>query len=63
MPIYQFVCSKCLTKFEKTYNINQEKFPNCPNPFCSCDKIWRVFNSNPPIFKGKDFYVNSNRDK
>lgn len=56
-PIYEFVCSKCLTRFEKVYNINDKKYPVCPNLFCNCDKILRVFNSNPPIFKGSGFYL------
>ncbi len=61
MPVYEFVCSKCNLKFQKVYSINDGKYPICPNPFCQCDKIWRVFNSNPPIFKSSGFYSKDNK--
>ncbi len=62
-PIYEFICSNCNLRFEKVYNINQEKYPICPNPFCGCNKIWRVFNSNPPIFRGTGYYIKDSKNK
>lgn len=61
MPTYEFICSKCYTKFERIYNINDLKQPICPNVFCRCNKIWRVFNSNPPIFRGSGFFKNDSK--
>ena len=58
MPIYQYVCSKCNTKFELRQGFNDESVANCPN--CKCEAR-RLFVPVPIIFKGSGFYVTDSK--
>lgn len=55
MPIYEYVCEKCNTKFEELV-----KNADSPNPSCSkCGgSTKRLFPSNAGLqFKGTGFYI------
>jgi putative FmdB family regulatory protein len=59
MPIFEFECSKCETRFERIVRIptREVDFSDCPDE--GCDGIGeRVFSVSHPRFKGEGFYVN-----
>ena len=58
MPIYQYVCSKCNTKFELRQSFNDESVASCPQ--CKCESR-RLFVPVPIIFKGSGFYVTDSK--
>jgi putative FmdB family regulatory protein len=58
MPIYQYVCSKCNTKFELRQGFNDDSVANCPK--CKCEAR-RLFVPVPIIFKGSGFYVTDSK--
>ncbi|MGA9048696.1 MAG: FmdB family zinc ribbon protein [Dehalococcoidia bacterium] len=58
MPTYQYVCSKCNTKFELRQGFNDDSIANCPN--CKCEAR-RLFVPVPIIFKGSGFYVTDSK--
>jgi putative FmdB family regulatory protein len=58
MPIYQYVCSKCNTKFELRQSFNDESVAACPK--CKCESR-RLFVPVPIIFKGSGFYVTDSK--
>jgi putative FmdB family regulatory protein len=58
MPIYQYVCSKCNTKFELRQSFNDESVASCPK--CKCESR-RLFVPVPIIFKGSGFYVTDSK--
>ncbi len=55
MAEYTFKCSLCNFKFSRIYSFNDDKSPKCPE--CGCNRIFRVFDSNPIIFNCSGFYV------
>lgn len=61
MPLYVFMCSACQHHFNRTFKIDAEKKPTCPN--CGCTKIYRVFDSPPVIYKTNGFYSKDNKKK
>ena len=58
MPIYQYVCSKCNTKFELRQGFNDDSIANCPK--CKCEAR-RLFVPVPIIFKGSGFYATDSK--
>jgi len=58
MPIYQYVCSKCNTKFELRQSFNDESVASCPQ--CKAESR-RLFVPVPIIFKGSGFYVTDSK--
>ena len=58
MPIYQYVCSKCNTKFELRQSFNDESVAACPK--CKSESR-RLFVPVPIIFKGSGFYVTDSK--
>ncbi|MBN1376000.1 MAG: hypothetical protein JXA01_07580 [Dehalococcoidia bacterium] len=58
MPIYQYVCSKCNTKFELRQSFDDENIAFCPA--CKCESR-RLFVPVPIIFKGSGFYVTDSK--
>jgi len=45
MPIYEFICSKCQLKFEKTYSrTNDLKKEECPNCYAESDRVVSMSN-------------------
>ena len=58
MPIYQYACSKCNTKFELRQSFNDENVAACPK--CKSESR-RLFVPVPIIFKGSGFYVTDSK--
>lgn len=58
MPIYEYVCEDCDTKFEQRRSFNETGQASCPQ--CS-GRTRRVFRAAPVIFKGPGFYVTDSR--
>ena len=58
MPIYEYECSLCCSRFERKQRFDEEPVDICPK--CQ-GKARRVIHSIPIIFKGSGFYVTDNR--
>ena len=58
MPIYEYECGVCQTRFERKQNFDEEPVAICPE--CQ-GKARRVICSIPVIFKGSGFYTTDNR--
>jgi len=58
MPIYQYHCAKCNSKFELKQSFNDESIVACPK--CQ-NEAQRLFCPVPVIFKGSGFYTTDNR--
>jgi len=53
MPIYEYECSLCHSRFERRQRFDEELVSICPK--CQ-GRVRRVFHSVPIIFKGSGFY-------
>ncbi len=58
MPIYEYECSLCCSRFERRQRFDEEPVAICPK--CQ-GKARRVIHSIPIIFKGSGFYTTDNR--
>ncbi len=58
MPIYEYECNLCHSRFEKKQRFDEEPIAICPK--CQ-GKVRRVFHPVPIIFNGSGFYVTDNR--
>ncbi len=58
MPIYEYECSVCKSRFERKQSFDEEPVAICPE--CQ-GKARRVIHSIPVIFKGSGFYITDNR--
>lgn len=58
MPIYEYECTCCPSKFELKRSFHDEDPVKCPQ--CG-GKTRRCFSSVPIIFKGSGFYVTDSR--
>ena len=58
MPIYEYECTCCPSKFELKRGFHDEAPVNCPT--CG-GKARKRFSSVPIIFKGSGFYVTDTR--
>ncbi len=58
MPIYEYECEKCHSRFELKRSFGEDGSAHCPH--CR-GKACRIFTSVPVIFKGSGFYVTDNR--
>ncbi|MFQ6122155.1 MAG: FmdB family zinc ribbon protein [Dehalococcoidales bacterium] len=58
MPIYEYECGVCKTRFERKQNFHEEPVAVCPE--CQ-GKARRVIHSVPIIFKGSGFYITDSR--
>ena len=58
MPIYEYECSLCCSRFERRQRFDEEPVDICPK--CQ-GKALRVIHSIPVIFKGSGFYTTDNR--
>jgi putative FmdB family regulatory protein len=58
MPIYEYHCRKCLTKFELRTQFGEDGSGFCPK--CG-GEARRLFSPVPIIFKGSGFYVTDNK--
>ena len=54
MPIYEYECEKCHSRFEMKRSFGEDGSAECPE--CR-GKACRIFTSVPVIFKGSGFYV------
>ena len=53
MPIYEYECGSCRSRFERKQRFDEEPIATCPQ--CS-GKARRLIHSVPVIFKGSGFY-------
>ena len=58
MPIYEYECQSCASRFELRQGFNDEPVKFCPT--CR-GEARRVIHSVPIVFKGSGFYVNDYR--
>ena len=58
MPIYEYECKKCRSRFEMKRSFGEDGSAKCPE--CR-GKAYRIFTSVPVIFKGSGFYVTDQR--
>ncbi|HYP41029.1 MAG TPA: FmdB family zinc ribbon protein [Chloroflexia bacterium] len=59
MPIYEYECKNCVTRFEKMQPIMAEPLTECVN--CGGGPIHRIFHPVGVIFKGSGWYINDSR--
>lgn len=58
MPIYEYECKKCRTRFEKRQKFSDDPVASCPK----CEtKSNRVMSLGAVIYKGSGFYVTDMR--
>lgn len=57
LPIYEYECSKCRSRFERKQRFDEEPIASCPR--CS-GKVRRLIQSVPVVFKGSGFYCTDN---
>lgn len=53
MPIYEYECTSCRSRFERRQRFDEEPIAVCPK--CT-GKARRLIHSVPVIFKGSGFY-------
>lgn len=58
MPIYEYECIGCQSKFELRRSFGENPGVSCP--MCQSE-AHRIFSPVPIIFKGSGFYVTDNR--
>lgn len=56
MPIYEYECEKCRSRFEVRQGFDDEPITECENDGCT-GPVRRVFTPPAIIFKGSGFYV------
>ena len=59
MPIYEYECKNCNTRFEKLQSITSDSLTVCEN--CGGGPIRRVLHPVGIIFKGSGWYLTDNR--
>ena len=59
MPVYEYKCNDCSTKFELRCGFDDE--PEVPCPRCR-SRVRRIFSAVPVIFKGSGFYTTDSRE-
>ncbi len=59
MPIYEYECGLCCSRFDRRQRFDEEPVAICPK--CQ-GKARRVIHSIPIIFKGSGFYTTDNRN-
>jgi putative FmdB family regulatory protein len=60
MPVYEYECKQCGSRFEKMQPITAEPLSECVN--CGQGPIRRVFQPVGVIFKGSGWYITDNRN-
>ena len=55
MPIYEYQCDDCGSKFEVFKKISEKDNEKCPH--CSSEKVKRLISSGGFILKGSGWYV------
>jgi putative FmdB family regulatory protein len=59
MPIYEYECRNCGTRFEKMQPITSDPVKICPN--CGEEQVRRIIQPVGVIFKGSGWYITDNR--
>lgn len=59
MPIYEFACSDCGTKFEKRVSFSATTAPPCDN--CESENVQRLLSAPAIHFKGSGWYINDSK--
>jgi putative FmdB family regulatory protein len=59
MPIYEYECKNCQTRFEKLQSIMDDPISVCVN--CGGGPVRRVLHPVGVIFKGSGWYINDSR--
>lgn len=60
MPVYEYECKQCGSRFDKMQPITAEPLSECVN--CGQGPIRRVFQPVGVIFKGSGWYITDNRN-
>ena len=58
MPIYEYECTRCASRFDLKQSFSDSTTVTCPQ--CGCN-AQRIFSSVPIIFKGSGFSVTDKR--
>ncbi len=58
MPVYEYECENCGTRFERFQSIHDEPIRLCPE--CS-GQVHKVFHPAGIIFKGSGWYITDSR--
>jgi putative FmdB family regulatory protein len=59
MPIYEYECKNCGTRFDRMQPITSDPVKVCPN--CGEEQVRRVIQPVGVIFKGSGWYINDSR--
>ncbi|HKP53451.1 MAG TPA: FmdB family zinc ribbon protein [Chloroflexia bacterium] len=59
MPVYEYECKSCGTRFEKVQPITADPITECVN--CGQGPIRRIFHPVGVIFKGSGWYITDSR--
>lgn len=59
MPVYEYECENCGTRFERFQSIHDEPIRECPN--CGNPTVHKVFHPAGIIFKGSGWYITDSR--
>ncbi len=59
MPVYEYECENCGTRFERIQSIHDEPIRQCPH--CGNPTLHKVFHPVGLIFKGSGWYVTDSR--
>ncbi len=58
MPVYEYECEQCGTRFERNQSVRDEPVRRCPE--CS-GTVHKVFHPAGIIFKGSGWYITDSR--
>ena len=59
MPTYAYECSNCGEQFERVQKFTDPPVTRCPN--CKKNKVRRVVQATPIVFKGSGWYITDHR--
>jgi putative FmdB family regulatory protein len=59
MPIYEYECKNCTSRFEKMQPITADPITECVN--CGSGPVRRIFHPVGVIFKGSGWYITDSR--
>lgn len=59
MPIYEYVCDHCGSRFERIQRFSDDPIRICPD--CNTESVRRVLSPAGIIFKGSGWYITDSR--
>src|SRR5207253_11074219 len=59
MPTYAYECTNCGEQFERVQKFTDPAVTRCPN--CKKNKVRRVIQASPLVFKGSGWYITDHR--